>query len=286
MSDSVNSVFFPEGAASYKDSKIVIVPVPYDKTSTWIKGSEKGPDAILQASDTLELYDIETGCEVYRMGINTTCPVTESSNAKKLVDAVKNRITMLIEDGKFPVVIGGNHSVSIGAIMAQCENFEDITILQFDAHTDLREEYQGSEYNHACVMARARSAAEIVQVGIRSMDKSEKKSINPERIFYAHNMIRNEDHKHRILEQLSSNVYITIDLDVFDPSIMPSTGTPEPGGLGWYQVMDILQIIAQNRKITGFDVVELCPNTNNRGPDYLAAKLIYKLLAYIFKDKC
>jgi len=165
------------------------------------------------------------------------------------------------------------------------ENYGDIMVLQLDAHTDLREEYNGSKYNHACVMARAREVAPILQVGIRSMDASEKASLNQANVFFAKDIIDDKDRVEEVVCKLSDKVYITIDLDVFDPSIMPSTGTPEPGGLLWYDVLGLLSRVFERKDVVGFDVVELCPNENNKSPDFLAAKLIYKLLSYKFRGE-
>jgi agmatinase len=185
------------------------------------------------------------------------------------------------------VVVGGEHSVSIGPVKAQVDNNKDVTVLQLDAHCDLRDEYNGSKYNHACVMARVRELAPILQVGIRSMDSSEKQLMDKARIFFAKDIYNNRDWIDKVIQKLSDNVYITIDLDVFDPSVMPSTGTPEPGGLLWYDVLALLKAVCDKKNVVGFDVVELCPNDSNssatgKAPDFLAAKLIYKLLSYKF----
>jgi agmatinase len=267
------------------DSKIVIVPVPYDRTSTWIKGADKGPEAIIEASANMELYDIETDSEVYRHGIFTDKPIKSNMPVELMVKAVHRRVLTHIEKGKFTVILGGEHSVSIGAIEAHVKQYADITVLQLDAHADLRDEYEGSKYNHACVMARVKELCPIVQVGIRSMDSSEKQMLDKKRVFFAERIVNSETWVEKVVKKLTTNVYITIDLDVFDPSIMPSTGTPEPGGLSWYDVLKLLKEVSTARNVIGFDVVELCPNTKNKSPDFLAAKLIYKLLSYKFRGK-
>jgi agmatinase len=172
--------------------------------------------------------------------------------------------------------------VSIGAIRAAVKKYKKLTVLQLDAHTDLRQEYHGSKYNHACVMARARELCPIVQVGIRSMEAGEKRYLDRTRIFFAEEIWGKADWMDTVVELLEGEVYITIDLDVFDPSIMPSTGTPEPGGLGWYEVLGLMRMVFRNNNVIGFDVVEMCPNPANKGPDFLAAKLIYKLISYKF----
>ncbi|MBB1075853.1 agmatinase [Rhodoferax sp. 4810] len=187
-----------------------------------------------------------------------------------------------LNEDKFPVLIGGEHSVSIGAIKASFDTFENLTVLQLDAHADLRDKYMGSKYSHACVMARVKEMGPFIQVGIRSMSHQETKMINRSRLYYANEIADKLAWMDRVLAQLTENVYITIDLDVFDPAIMPSTGTPEPGGLNWYTVMRLLEKVAHHKRLVGFDVVELCPNAHNKAPDFLAAKLIYQLLSNNF----
>jgi agmatinase len=267
---------------SYEESEIIILPVPYDETSTWMKGADKGPDAILEASVNLEFYDIETCSEAHLKGIHTVLPVLEKATPGKLVDAVHDRIQILLEEKKFPVVIGGNHTVSIGAIKAFSERFLNLSVLQLDAHGDLRQIYEGSEFNHACAMARAREFAPIVQVGIRSMSAEELPYADKDRIFFAHELYYDKSLYRKAIDKLSENVYLTIDLDVLDPSIMPSTGTPEPGGPPYFELMHFLRDVIKTRNVVGFDVVELCPSETNKPPDFIAAKIIYQLLSYKF----
>jgi len=267
--------------SNYKNSSIVILPVPFDKTSTWIKGSSKGPQAIINASKNLELYDIETGSEIYTSGIHTAGKIS-GLKPEVMANNVYKKTRKLLADDKFTVVLGGEHTVSLGSIKAHAEHLDNLSILHLDAHSDMRDIYEGTKYSHACVMARAKEITDqIVSVGIRSMDSSELKSINNKNIFYASHIRKSKIWINKVANRLSDNVYITIDLDVFDPSIMPSTGTPEPGGLGWYEVIDLLESVSKKKNIVGFDVVELCPS-NNIAPDFLAAKLIYKLLSLKF----
>jgi agmatinase len=268
-----------------ENSKIVIIPVPYDGTSTWIKGADKGPEAIIHASANMELYDIETNSQVYMNGIYTTPPILESLSPEKMVAEVEKNVATQIKKNKFTAVIGGEHSVTIGAIQAHAKHYKNLSILQLDAHSDLRDKYNNSKYNHACVMARAKELCPIVQVGIRSMDTSEINNMDMSRVFFAKDIHKNTNWIEQVNKKLTENVYITIDLDVFDPSIMPSTGTPEPGGMLWYDVLELLKVISQEKNIVGVDVVELCPNEQNKAPDFMAAKLIYKLLSYKFKDQ-
>jgi agmatinase len=269
---------------NYQESGIIIVPVPYDETSTWMKGADKGPGAVLEASVNLEFYDVETSSEAHLKGIYTIEPVVEKETPEKLVKAVHDTVFSLLDEKKFPVIIGGNHTVSIGAIKAFSENFEKLTILQLDAHADLRQVYEGSQYNHACAMARAREYAPIVQVGIRSMSAEELPYLEKDRIFYSHDLFYNKDLYKKAIDKLTENVYITIDLDVLDPSVMPSTGTPEPGGPAYYELLHFLRDVIKSRNVVGFDVVELCPSATNKSPDFIAAKIIYQLLSYRFAD--
>ena len=267
--------------STYKNSGIVLLPVPFDKTSSWTKGSAKGPKAIIEASKNMELYDIETGSEVYTKGIHTAKEIV-SKTSPEMVSKVYKEVKKVLGDNKFPVVLGGEHTVALGSIKAHAETHDRMSVLHLDAHSDMRDLYEGSKYSHASVMARCKEITEdIVSVGIRSMDSSELKNINKSKTFYASDIRRSKDWIKKATAKLTKNVYITIDLDVFDPSIMPSTGTPEPGGLSWYEVIDLLENISKKKNIIGFDVVELCPS-KNVAPDFLAAKLIYKLLCLIF----
>lgn len=278
----MNYAAIPDEFAQLETSEIVLIPVPYDGTSTWIKGANKGPDAFLEASENMEIYDIETDSEVYKKGVFLTDPVTENNSPEEMVDAVHKIASQYIKQGKFVTLFGGEHSVSIGSIRAFRENFEDLTVLQLDAHSDLRPEYDGSKCNHACAVHEAQHTTNLIQVGIRSMDSVEKPYLKKENCFFAHDIQKNTDWMNDALGKITENVFITIDLDVFDPSIMPSTGTPEPGGLTWYQVIDFIRLVAKNKNIVGFDIMELCPNKSNKAPDFLAAKLYYKILSYVF----
>ena len=268
----------------YARASIVILPVPFDKTSTWIKGADKGPQAIIEASPHLEFYDIETDSEVFKKGIFTAGAI-KAATSSAMIKKTHATVSEFLKDNKFVVVLGGEHSVSIGAIKAYAGHYENLSILHLDAHADSRDTYEGSRYNHACVIARAREYAKnIVSVGIRSMDASERPNADSKRMFFAHRIHDSEKWISNAVRQLTDTVYITIDVDVFDPGIMPSTGTPEPDGLGWYQVLKLLRTVAKSKRIVGFDVVELCPS-DSKAPDFLAAKLIYSLLSYIYDGK-
>jgi agmatinase len=283
MKERINFGYLPQEYSEPENAEIVIIPVAYDGTSTWVKGADKGPAAIIEASANMELYDIETDSEVFKKGIFTEETTGGDITTLEMIDAVNGATRYYLENDKFVVVIGGEHSVSIGSIKANAKHFQNLSVLQLDAHADLREEYNGSKYNHACVMARTKELCPIVQVGIRSMDSSEKESMDKAGFFFAKDIYNTTDWIKKVISKLSKNVYITIDLDVFDPSIMPSTGTPEPGGLLWYDVLELLKTVSEKKNLVGFDVVELCPDGRNTAPDFMAAKLIYKLLSYKFR---
>lgn len=276
---------FDRRYAAYDRARVALLPVPYDGTSTWGKGADRGPAALLAASKPLELYDIETGAEVYRQGIHTDAPLIERGAPERMVSRSRARAAKLMADGKFVVTIGGEHSVSVGPILACAERVPGLSVLQLDAHSDLREEFYGSRYNHGCVMARVRETCRIVQVGIRSMSASELPAMKKSRVFFAQDLQSDDRWMAKVIRALTENVYVTVDLDVFDPAIMPSTGTPEPGGLQWYPVLRLLRRLFREKNVAGFDIVELCPNANDRAPDFLAAKLLYTLLAYKFCDR-
>src|SRR3990172_5787169 len=265
--------------SGYEAARVAIVPVPFDLTTSWISGTCHGPKAIIEASGYMELYDIETASEIYLKGIFTYEEVTAQSSAE-LNNKVHERVAKHIAAGKFVVTLGGEHSVAYGAAKAHIEKFPDLSILHLDAHTDRRDEFEDNKFSHACTLRRiAELNSDIVSVGIRSLDVSELQVLDKNRIFYAEDIFHSMDWVEKVVKLLRTNVYITFDLDVFDPAIMPSTGTPEPGGLYWYPVLHLLKSVAEAKNIVGCDVVELSP-TDNKAPDFLAAKLIYKMLSY------
>ena len=274
----------PAENATYENSKVVLVTVPYDGTSTWGKGADKGPELFLDASENMELYDIETDSEPYLQGVYRAGEVSENSTPEKMVEAVDQKTKELVKDReKLFTLIGGEHSVSIGSIRAVGEEYKQLTVLQLDAHTDLRPEYHGSKNNHACAVFEANQKHKLVQVGIRSMDAEEKQYLPPKRVFFAHEIAKNEDWIKDVLDKVTGNVYITIDLDAFDPSIAPSTGTPEPGGLQWYPTLKLLRKVFKKCNVVAFDIVELMDSPAAKPTAFLAAKLYYKMLAYYHK---
>ena len=261
----------------------VIVPVPYDGTSTWNKGADAGPGALLEASEAVELYDIETAREPWRDGIRTLAALEIPPDPEALSSVVRDAVATILEGGELPVVLGGEHSVTIGAVEAAADRFDDLTVLQIDAHADTREEYEGSSHNHACVMARARERCPIVQVGIRAADAAEMPGLDADRVFWAHDIVPAADDSwmDEVVRLLTGHVYVTIDLDAFDPSLIPATGTPEPGGLEWYPVNRLLRRVARASRVVGFDVVELLPAEGHHASAFAAAKLVYRFLAEI-----
>jgi len=280
-----------EEYSNYKRAKVTILQAPYDKTTTYIHGAKDGPAAIIDASLYMERFDDELNQETFRIGIHTAEPLAvEDLPPEETVGKVSAAFTEAVKGNKFPVMLGGEHSVSIGAVKALKEAYPDLSVLQLDAHCDLRDEYHGSRFNHGCVARRISEICPLVQVGTRSLSKEEKdflsgqtdgrvKSIN------VYDILDMPMWKDRVSESLSGNVYVTIDMDVFDPSLVPAVGTPEPGGIGWYETIDLLRDISKDKKIVGFDVVELSPIKGQVSSDFLAAKLVYRLLGYIFYNK-
>lgn len=286
-------VFFdlPDDVGDQTRAAAAILPVPYDATSSWLKGAAGGPAALLDASQYVEVWDIETRSEPWRRGIATLTPV-ECSHSDQPVDAippevladrVAERVGEIFARTQLPVVLGGEHSVTIGAARAAVDRYPHVSVLQIDAHADTRESYHGSTHNHACVMARVRERCPIVQVGIRSVDTDEMRLLDETRVVWAREIAGDPTDSwiDRAVDLLTEDVYVTIDLDGFDPSIIPSTGTPEPGGLDWYQVNRLLARVACGRRVVGFDVVELLPG--HPPSAFTAAKLVYRFLAEIFR---
>lgn len=266
--------------AKLQNSDIVLIPVGYDGTVTGEKGAENGPDAFLNASKKLELYDIETDSEVYKNGIYLNKLMNWFSSPQAMVNKVYNTVCKYIDMGKFVTIIGGEHSISIGAIRAFTEHYDELTVLHIDAHADLRPVYNNSIFNHACAVHEASKTSNLIQVGIRSMDISEKEFMTKEKVFFGNDIANDQNWSEDALNQMTENVYITFDLDAFDPSIMPSVGTPEPGGLYWEETLNFLDKVFALKNVVGFDIVELCPNVFDKTSDYMAVKLYYKMLSY------
>ena len=285
-----NFLAIEEEYSSFDNSKIAVLSCPYEKTTSYGKGTARGPAAIIKASHYVEFFDEETVKEVcFESGIATLKALNfKKLSAKSSLDLIYKNVKKLIDAGKFVITLGGEHSISTAPIKAHFESFENLSILHFDAHSDLRDEYEGSEYSHASFAARVSEfTSKITQVGIRAQCKEEYNFIKEKGIntFYAH-QIREHGFNDKLIESiiktLDKNVYITFDVDYFDPSIMSSTGTPEPNGFYWDETMQLLKRVCAERTLTGFDVVELAPKKNFPFPDFLTAKLIYKILNYRF----
>jgi agmatinase len=262
----------------YKKSKVVVFPIPYSSTTYWKSGTKDGPQAIIEASRHVELYDIEIKKDPSLEGIFTLEPLEPSKNSpKETIERIKGIIDKILEDKKIPIILGGEHSITLGVVESFKEKFSDFSVLQLDAHADLRDEFEGTKCHHACTMKRIKDLGiSVIQVGIRSVSEEEVDYIEKNKIFYAPEIPVGE-----IIDTLKENVYLTLDLDVLDSSIMPSVGTPEPGGLGWYETINLIKEVASKRKIIGADIVELDPIPGLSAPDFLAAKLVYKIISYI-----
>jgi len=276
---------FAGADTAYEKAKVVVLPVPYGKTVSFKQGTENGPRAILDASCGLELFDEEIGKDTYRIGINTAEELkAQMFPPEEMTAQVEERVSAFVKDDKFPVILGGEHTVTIGAVKALLKTHKNMSVFSLDAHHDLRDTYKDSRFSHACVNRRISEICSTVIAGTRSLSKEEKNFLpNPNvAVFNVYDIQDIPNWKEKIRDLLAENVYISIDLDVFDPSIMPSVGTPEPGGVGWYEVLDLIRYIIQYKNIVGMDVVELCPIKDMVAPDFLAAKLIYRILGYNF----
>lgn len=282
-----NFLDLPENLANFENAQVVVLCLPYESSTTYGKGTKKGPQAILQASQHLETFDEELNTEPCQIGIATQMPIQIFDNVpEKSVKQIAEACENLLKMNKFVVSIGGEHTVSIGLVQAFKKHFPNMWVLQLDAHSDLRDIYMDSPLNHACVMARIGELCNYIGLGIRSSIKNERDFIKePSKLVYAYEMNQNPDWPKEILAHLGGPVYITIDLDFFDPAVIPSVGTPEPGGFFWYETLCFLRKVAKSRQILGFDVVELCPNPKFIASDFFTAKLIYKLIGYIFENK-
>ena len=259
---------------NYQKSRIAVFPVPYSSTTYWKSGTKDGPQAIIDASRHIEFYDVEMKKDPSKSGIFTLPFLEPSKNSpEETMARIKNVTDKLLRDGKFVMMLGGEHSVTLGAVQAFNNKFSNFSVLQFDAHTDLREEFEGTKHHHACVMKRIKDLGlSITQVGIRSVSEG----AEADNVFLAPGLPVD-----KIISSLKDKVYLTFDLDALDPSIMPSTGTPEPGGLGWYEVLNLIKKISEKKEIIGADVVELDPMPGFHAPDFLAAKLVYKIITYV-----
>jgi agmatinase len=270
---------------SFADSRIVVLPVPVDRTTSYVPGTRNGPREILQASSHMELWDEELGVDIHEFGI-FTLPEMELpfGELAPLMAEIHRVASEILAHDKFLVTLGGEHSITPPLVAAAAARHPGLTVLQIDAHADLRDSYMGTPHNHACAMRRTLEHARITQVGIRSMSTEEARvaaSLDTT-IFYDVTMRRDPNWIQRVVESLKDPVYITIDVDGIDPAVMPATGTPEPGGLSWYETLALLRATLTNRTVVACDVVELSPIPGLLAPNFLCAKLIYKMLTYKF----
>jgi N1-aminopropylagmatine ureohydrolase len=269
----------------FEHARVVILPIPLDRTTSYVPGTRNGPHEILVASAHMELWDEETQTDVHSIGI-FTLPEMEFPFASmdEVVGEIRRVTAELLDHGKFPCILGGEHSITPAVVGAVAAKYPGLSVLQIDAHADLRESFMGTPHNHACAMRRTLEFARTTQVGIRSLSPEEAAAVPSlaTEIFYDFNMRANADWVDRIVDSLSEQVYITIDVDGLDPAIMPATGTPEPGGLSWYETLAVLRRVIERRTVVGCDVVELSPMPGHVAPNFLCAKLIYKILSYRF----
>ncbi|MDH4292172.1 MAG: agmatinase, partial [Dehalococcoidia bacterium] len=267
--------------SNLQQAKTVILPVPYDSTSEWRSGSRHGPQAIIDASQYLELYDLELDRQIYKVGISTLPQVEPLlSSPQDMIDRVYTVVKGLIQKEKFVLLLGGEHSLSLGAVRAFNEAFPALSVLQLDAHADLRNEYLGTKYGQACVMRRIFELCPISQVGVRSLSWEEKQFLRQNKLtpFYMSGLASNTDSIDQIADSLTEDVYVTLDVDVLDPSIMPAVGTPEPDGMSWRQVLDIIEGVALHKHVVGFDLMEFCPQEGPGSCAFLLAKLAYRFI--------
>jgi agmatinase len=273
---------------TFEEAAFVVIPIPYDLTSTYQSGSRRGPHAILEASGHMELYDEELCKETYLTGIYTLSPLeSDARGPGEMVHVIRHATADVLAHNKIPVILGGEHSISFGIVQAMREKFPGISVLQLDAHADLRNYYQCSPYSHASVGRRIAELCPLVQAGIRSMSAEEAAFMKESaiRIFSADFILEEQLWWEKIAENLSGDVYITIDIDVLDPSIMPATGTPEPGGIYWKDILRLVKAVSSRCRVRGFDVVELSPIPGMVAPDFLAAKLVYRIIGYLTETK-
>ena len=270
---------------SFEESRVVVLPVPVDRTTSYVPGTRNGPREILQASSHMELWDEEIGADVHSIGIYTLPEMDlPFGEMEPLIAEIRRVASEILARDKFLVTLGGEHSITPPLVAAAAARYRGLSVLQIDAHADLRDSYMGTPHNHACAMRRTLPYAHITQVGIRSLS-TEEASAAPHlktTIFYDGTMRRDRDWIDGVVKSLGDPVYITIDVDGMDPAIMPATGTPEPGGLSWYETLALLRATFERRTVVACDVVELSPIPGLMAPNFLCAKLVYKMLGYRF----
>src|SRR5690349_7515942 len=275
--------------SSFENSRVLVWPISYEGTVSYGGGTGQGAMAVIDASRNMELYDEETDAEVYKLGIHTVDESPSLDPPERMMNSLYDRANELVASGKFVTMIGGEHSVSAPVIRAHAETYENLSVLQIDAHADLRDTYDGTPYSHASIMARVVKDMRIpaVQVGIRSISVDEARVVDelPTRIFWAKDIVGRSDCWDDAVEGLTENVYLTIDIDGLDPALVSATGTPEPGGLGWYETVGLIRTLARNRNVVGMDLTEYSYVEGQNASAFLCAKLIYKTLAFVFEGE-
>jgi agmatinase len=269
----------------FEHARVVILPIPLDRTTSYVAGTRGGPHEILVASAHMELWDEETGTDVHSIGIYTLPEMDfPFATMDEVVDEIQRVTSELVNRGKFPMILGGEHSLTGPVVAAVAAKHKNLSVLQIDAHADLRDRYMGTPHNHACAMRRVLEHAKTTQVGVRSLSPEEAQALPSlaTTVFYDYNMRNDPKWIDRVVDSLSDTVYITIDADGLDPAIMPAVGTPEPGGLSWYETLTLLRRVIESKNVVGCDLVELCPMAGNVAPNFLCAKLLYKILSYRF----
>lgn len=279
-----------EQYSSFESARVLILPVSYEGTVSYGTGTGAGAMAIVDASRNMELYEEETDSEVYKIGIHTLPEFMPRTTPERMMSELYDHTKELLASDKFLCMLGGEHSVSAPIIKAHHEKYDNLSVLQIDAHADLRDSYDGTTHSHASIMARVVKDLGIpaVQVGIRSISGDEARSLKeglPTRIFWARDIVGKTDWIDDAIDSLTDNVYLTIDIDGLDPSIMPTTGTPEPGGLGWYETLTLIRKLAEKKRVVGMDLVEYSYFENYDAPAFLCSKLVYKSLAYFFNKE-
>jgi len=268
-----------EPQSALEHARAVVLPVPYDFTTSYQGGTRLGPAAILAASRNMELWDEEVGA-VYRAGIHTL-PELEPTAAgpEAMVDRVEQATEWILTGGRLPAILGGEHSITTGAVRAAQRRYPGLSVLQIDAHGDMRDTYLDSPFSHACVMRRIREMVPAASVGIRSLSEEEAEYLKENPVpMWSTRRFRALPDLSPVLDALTDDVFVTFDVDGLDPSVMPATGTPEPGGLDWYEAVDLLRAVAEKKRIVGFDVVELAPMNGQTASDFLCARLVYRLI--------
>ncbi len=275
----------PKEYSSYENSRVVILPVPYEHTTSYLKGTARGPEAILKASYQIELFDEKLKQEIFRIGIHTLPFMNINSHSEKLLKQIEDEVITHLSTNKLIVILGGEHTITIGALRGVKKFFPNIGIVQLDAHADLRVSYQGSPYSHACVMRKVLNYAPVFQIGIRSLSKEEFLLIHEGKVFtlFAHEI--SPENLESFLTKIPEDIYLTIDMDSFDPAVVPGVGNPEPGGLNWEMADQILELISARSRIRAFDIVELRPIAGEVRSEVTAARLLYRLLGYISRNQ-